>query len=202
MCDYSGKLVAWIDGELIGDQMIDLQRHSEECGECRTYLAKYQQVSKTFDEYCLAVTTLNTRSRKSSLVAALRAVASVALAASLAMVWLGPRFVSPRDSMPPTVATVPAAHVETPPAPSETVHRHHAVPHRNAQTTSSLRPEALSLPGEPAIQIAIPAESMFPPGSVPEGVSFTADVSVGPDGLARQVRLQPHLAGFRGRIQQ
>jgi Putative zinc-finger len=44
---------------------------------------------------------------------------------------------------------------------------------------------------EPAIQIAIPAEAVLPPGAAPEGVSFVAEVSIGPDGLAHQILLQP-----------
>ena len=44
---------------------------------------------------------------------------------------------------------------------------------------------------EPAIQIAIPAEAILPPGAAPEGVSFVAEVSIAPDGSAHQIFLQP-----------
>jgi hypothetical protein len=49
---------------------------------------------------------------------------------------------------------------------------------------------------QPAIQVAIPAESIFPPGAVPEGINFTAVVSFGPDGSPQQIRLRPRLTGF------
>ena len=43
---------------------------------------------------------------------------------------------------------------------------------------------------DPAIQIAIPADSMFPPGAVPEGVNFVASLSLA-DGSVQAIRLQP-----------
>jgi len=54
---------------------------------------------------------------------------------------------------------------------------------------------------EPSVQIAIAAAAMFPPGAVPEGVSFVADLSIGADGSARQVRLQPQISEFERRAQ-
>jgi hypothetical protein len=47
--------------------------------------------------------------------------------------------------------------------------------------------------------MAIPADAVFPPGAVPEGVSFTADVSIGPDGSAQQIRFRPLMAGLERR---
>src|SRR5712692_7286944 len=44
----------------------------------------------------------------------------------------------------------------------------------------------------PEIQIAIPAEALFPPGAVPEGFQFMADVSIGADGSAQSLRLRPY----------
>jgi hypothetical protein len=32
---------------------------------------------------------------------------------------------------------------------------------------------------------------MFPPGAVPEGINFIAELSIGPDGSAERVRLRP-----------
>jgi len=45
-------------------------------------------------------------------------------------------------------------------------------------------------PMDAAIQIAIPAEAMFPPGAVPNGISFIADLRIAPDGSVKQVRLR------------
>ena len=46
-------------------------------------------------------------------------------------------------------------------------------------------------PAEPAIQIAIPAAAMFPPGAVPDGLTFIADVTIAADGSAQRLRLRP-----------
>jgi hypothetical protein len=44
---------------------------------------------------------------------------------------------------------------------------------------------------EPAVQIGIPAEAMFAPGAVPQGVSFSAELRLAADGSAHELRLQP-----------
>jgi hypothetical protein len=44
---------------------------------------------------------------------------------------------------------------------------------------------------EPAVQIGIPAEAMFAPGTVPQGVSFSAELRLAADGSAHELRLQP-----------
>jgi hypothetical protein len=41
-----------------------------------------------------------------------------------------------------------------------------------------------------AIEIAIPAEAMFPPGAVPNGMNFIAELRIAPDGSVKQVRLR------------
>jgi Putative zinc-finger len=55
---------------------------------------------------------------------------------------------------------------------------------------------------EPSVEIAIPAAAMFPPGAVPEGISFVADLSIGADGSVQQVRLQPQISEFERRSSQ
>ena len=98
----------------------------------------------------------------------------------------------------PVVKTVPAAAaeattvVETTSAASKSVPRRHAASQPPGEIVNWE-------PAEPAIEIAIPAESMFPPGAVPEGVTFTADLSIGADGSAQQMRLRPRLIGFEQR---
>jgi anti-sigma factor RsiW len=191
MCDYSTKLVALLDGELAGDEQANLQRHVQECMECRARLAKYQEVSRTVDEYCLQLTNSNPSVRQSRLPAVFSIAAPAALAVILFVVLLRPHSDQALTSSPRV--EVPAAAVyEASPAPVQVARRRHKLSRTPAQTANALPPE-------PAIRIAIPAESMFPPGAVPEGVSFSADVSFGPDGWAQQVRLRPNLAAFEGR---
>jgi hypothetical protein len=56
-----------------------------------------------------------------------------------------------------------------------------------------------ALPAEPAIEITIPSDAMFPPGAVPEGVSFVAEVILGADGSAERLRLQPQFVTLERR---
>jgi hypothetical protein len=45
-------------------------------------------------------------------------------------------------------------------------------------------------PVDTAIEIAIPAEAMFPPGAMPNGINFIAELRIAPDGSVKQVRLR------------
>ena len=51
---------------------------------------------------------------------------------------------------------------------------------------------------QPAIQIAIPAEAMFPPGAVPDGVNFTADLTISTDGSTQGLVLEPSVIESAG----
>ena len=194
MCDYSTRLVALLDGELAGDEQANLERHIRECLECDARLAKYERVSKTLNGYCLRLTDSQQSAGRFRLPAVLSIAAPAVLATILFFALQRPHSdptvtSSPRLASPPPSATVS----EPPPVPVGVVHRRHKPSHVPTQTTSAL---LLA----PAVRIAIPAEAMFPPGAVPEGVNFSADVSFGPDGWAQQVRLRPHLAAFEGRV--
>jgi anti-sigma factor RsiW len=193
MCDHSTKLVALLDGELAGDERAMLERHTHECLECHARLAEYEQVSKTLNAYCLRPTDSQQSAGRSRLPAVFPIATPAVLAAILLVALLRPHSdptvtSSSRFASPPPSATAS----EPPSVPVPKAHRSHKPSPIPTQATNSLPPE-------PAIRIAIPAESMFPPGAVPEGVSFSADVSLGPDGWAQQVRLRPHLAAFDGR---
>jgi putative zinc finger protein len=192
MCDYSGKLVAWLDRELGDDEMAELKRHIGVCNECQSRIETYRQVSATFDGYCDAVLLAKTRKRRlPRWVPVLTTAAAVAIAATLVFVLLRPRVEPP--AIPPSVqvqAPPPTIVVEKAPAPAPGK----VVVHRPRATAASVpRQTANWQPAERAIQISIPAESMFPPGAVPEGVNFVADLSIAADGSAEQMRLRPRL---------
>jgi hypothetical protein len=193
MCDYSGKLIAWLDRELGDDQMAEVQKHVQECLECRMQLANYEQVTKAFDVFCDAAIAVESRRRQPRWVSILSAAAALALASTLAWTMLRPT-ARPVAQAPLRAAPVARPNVvpATTQAASRPAPRWHTTPHVRAQAANTLPPE-------PAIQVTIPAEDMFPPGAVPEGVSFTADMSLGPDGSAQQVRLRPRLVGFERR---
>jgi hypothetical protein len=79
------------------------------------------------------------------------------------------------------------------------VHRRQAVATVKTQndiTTLAQNQNTYILPDEPVIQIAISADEMFPPGAVPEGMHFAADLTIAADGSAERLRLRPRLAGF------
>ena len=72
---------------------------------------------------------------------------------------------------------------------------------RNASAAARVQ-TANWVPAEPAIPIAIPADSIFLPGSLPQGMNFTAELSLAEDGSARQLRLRPRLVGFEQGVNQ
>ncbi|HEY2119497.1 MAG TPA: zf-HC2 domain-containing protein [Candidatus Acidoferrum sp.] len=200
MCELSEKLIAWLDHELADDEMAQVQRHIQDCNECRCQLHAYQQVSRKFDAYLDAVVASKAERRMPRWVPVLSIAAVGALAAVAFLVFLRPR-VEPLAPVS-SVKTAPAASVLGPktapvPVPIRKVRQRHAPSPPPEKNQVASWP-----PSEPAIQIAIPAESMFPPGAIPEGVNFTADLSIAADGSAQQIRLRPRLVGFERRATQ
>ena len=193
-CDCSEKLVAWLDGELSSDEAAYLEPHLAACLVCRTKADAYKEVSVAVQAYCDAATTSGKHR-----VAPLRVlpfVGAAAAAAALAFFLLQPH---PRPLEPavqpapaiPSVAVFPDAKPSSP-APSPHIKpvrlRHSAEPPQSLQTNSLL--------AESALQIAIPAEALFPPGAVPQGVAFVADLSIAPDGSPQRLHLEPQLIQF------
>jgi anti-sigma factor RsiW len=207
MCDFSRNLIAWLDHELPESEAADLERHLEACSECRSRLDAYERVSTAFDAYCEAAIASNAHPRVPRWVPV--ASAAGAVAALLALLLALPRapvkppmFHPPATAAPPTVV---ARAVPTPVSPIKRIDKRHAVAPvktQNANATPAQPPNIDSLPDEPAIQIAIPAEAMFPPGALPEGVNFVADLTIRADGSAQHLRLRPRLAGFERRTTQ
>ncbi|SRR6266446_899158 len=183
MCDVQAKLVAWLDGELPSDEVADVKRHIEECKECRSRLAAYERVSETFDVYCDVVVAAKKHGR-----ASLWAPVLVSAVVAAALVFLA--FQRTRIEAPPIVTpTIRAASVPVPAppmpelAPRKTIRKRHTVAPVQEQIVRWQ-------PAEAAVQIAIPAEAMFPPGAMPEGMNFIAELSIAPDGSVKQVRVR------------
>jgi Putative zinc-finger len=194
MCDYSAKLITWLDGELENDEMAAIERHIVDCAKCRRRLDSYRQVSTAFGAYCDALMAAKVRHGVPRWVPVLSGAAVAAVGIALFLVLLPTRVESP--VVYPSVEAVPPAIVlERAPVPSRAAPRRHGTTHVQSQTANWV-------PAEPAIQIAFPAESMFPPGAFPEGVNFTADLSISADGSAQQIRLRPRLIGFERRVPQ
>ncbi|HMD17639.1 MAG TPA: zf-HC2 domain-containing protein [Terriglobales bacterium] len=185
MCDVQGKLIAWLDRELPTAEASEVERHIEQCRECQRWVATYGHVSETFDAYCDAVMVAKEPRRVSRWVPVL---ASSLVAASIMLLVLLRGRVEPAPVLAPTVATasapVPAPSLSTVPGPRKpTMHRRHAAPRSHRRATEVQ-------PMDTAIEIAIPAEAMFPPGALPEGINFIAELRIATDGSVKQVRLR------------
>lgn len=51
MCEFEGKLLAWLDKELPSPDAIAVEQHVRECAECRFRSDAYQRVSTAFAAY-------------------------------------------------------------------------------------------------------------------------------------------------------
>ena len=191
MCDFQPKLVAWLDNELPENQAAEVERHLQVCQECRTERERYEQVSRTLDSYCDAVMAARTHRALPSWIPA----ASGALLAIAATVLLF-TFHRPRVELRPIVTPAVTADSATPspikvlaaqPVAHKTIHRRRPV----LPIEVPVREPAKWQPAETAVQITIPAETMFAPGAIPEGMNFVAELSIGPDGSVERLRLRP-----------
>jgi hypothetical protein len=202
MCDFPGKLIAWLDHELLEREAAEAEQHVQQCKECRNRVNAYKQVGRAVDAYCDEALASKVPSGTTRWQLAL----SVAAVVGIALLLILPRARVDQTMVRQPVAAGPALRdaatvgsravaLEAPPEPRkpERKLRYHPA----APAAQTLARNWLS--AEPAIQIAIPAEAMFPPGAVPEGINFVADVSIGPDGSAQGLRLQPRLVGLERR---
>jgi hypothetical protein len=215
MCDFSGKLMAWLDQELPAADAADVTRHLQLCPQCRGRVEAYRQLSSTFDGYCDAYCdgVMATRPRRKLPNWVLTISGAAALAAAMAALFL----LAPRARVQQSSARAPApvgsAAIVSQPAPPVQASQAAAAPIKTVPRLkrtkgveqirhAASRPQGQEthwLPAEPAVEIAIPADAIFPPGAVPEGVSFSADVTIAPDGSAQQIRLRPQLTEFERR---
>jgi anti-sigma factor RsiW len=237
MCDFSGKLIAWMDGELPESEAADLERHLSACGECRRRLPAYRQASGAFEAYCQATFTAETRRASTPRRAVFVCTAAgIAAAAAIAVLLLWTRQpIAQAPARMPAAAGAPhaaaaaanarhvAARAPTPveaeatqpaanAASTVTRVRHsyasQSARSENARSEKGIGPSPAprqtvdAFPSEPPIQIDIPADAMFPPGAVPPGMSFTADLTIAADGSPERLGLRPQLAGFERRANQ
>jgi anti-sigma factor RsiW len=208
MCDFSTKLIAWIDGELPPEESAELERHLKSCAECRSETEAYRRVSGEFEAFCEAQFSLAGRSESLHWVAAASAAGAIAALVALFLVW--PRTpAQPRSFEFPAEGDNLSAVVTEHPAPASAgsagkVHRK-AAASRARDFGKPQRAVAMREPGpdsysavqnEPVVQIAISGDEMFPPGALPPGMNFVADVAIAADGSADRVQLRPRLAGF------
>jgi len=215
MCDHSGRLVGWLDREMQPDEAAEMERHVAECAECQKAVAEFENASNSFEEYCEALAQ-SKEERKSTHVAPIwwAAAAAVLLTVVVAYPRRHDAALTQTPSMTQPVQPVSSESVAAKAAESvsEPFQRdHHAARPRARRGDGGAAccvPEEMQsrnvswVAEEPSVQIAIPSEAMFPPGAVPEGVNFVADVSIGADGRVEQLRLLPRPAGLERRTDQ
>jgi anti-sigma factor RsiW len=198
MCEFSDRLVAWLDHELSLNDAAGVREHVQACAECHSRVKTYTEVNKAIAGYCEAAIKSETRRARPSWTPAL-----FAAAAGVALLLLHPSAriepPAPQDlasrapaivlstdvAQPKAVQPQERASLFSPPAPPE------KRPHK-AKLAEPNRTEMVNwMPAEPAVEIAFPVEAMFAPGAVPDGISFTAELTIATDGSARQLRLRP-----------
>jgi hypothetical protein len=207
MCDFSGKLIAWLDRELPAEAAADVERHLELCAECRSRLEEYRHVTTAFDRYCdtyceAAMASRLNRKQRRRVLARWEAAALAAAAIAAMFLFVARSHVKrSEDGGPAPLAATSVASRSNPPPDGRQNGRPMNISAEQSGQTSASPPnyDASGLAGELAVEIAIPADSILPPGSVPEGVSFAADVTIASDGSAQQIRLTPLLTEFERR---
>jgi Putative zinc-finger len=163
MCNFSGKLIAWLDHELTEAEAINVAWHVRQCAECRHAVGSYQEISGAFLDCCAgALPAQRARSPWIWTGIAGATAAAILLAAVLTR------------SRPEQLPTLPPAM----PAPAIAFEK---TPARMlvARVRHKPRPRPIRtqwIAEEPTVEIALPADALFPPGAVPAGFSFIADI--------------------------
>ena len=178
MCNYSAKLIAWLDHELPENEASDLEQHVQGCAECRRLVGSYEATSDLFDRYCEAVLASEQPSK-------MPVWTPVALGAAVTAAVLAILFVF----LPAQLEQIPARSpiAASPPA---IVHSAEALPVKRSQR----RQHAIAPIQNPPIffvMASVNDDAMFPPGAIPEGVTFVADINIAADGLPDRLQLQP-----------
>jgi len=216
MCEFAGRLMAWLDDELPAGDAAAVKRHLEDCPECRGRVEAYREVCSAFDgycdSYCEAVVASGSHRRLPRRIITVSGALAVAAAAAAIFLFAPRTRVHPsllRAAQAPSPAgadvakALPPVHSAEPAAavikPDSRIERRKPAQHERPMLAQRQGEETGWLPSEPAFEIAIPADAIFPPGALPEGVGFTADVTIAPDGSAQQVRLRPQLTEFERR---
>ena len=207
MCDFPEKLIAWLDGELLADEASRVERHLKGCCECRSSLDAYKRMTAELDAYCDAAICLNTPRGMPRWVPVMSGAVAVAALVALFLAMPRTRVAPPAFHAPEAAALAPSVVVatRTPTSSVQRIHRRHARTLASVRDTDPAHVENQNgylLSDEPVIQIAIPADEMFPPGAVPEGMHFVADLTIAADGSAERLQLRPHLVGFERRTTQ
>jgi hypothetical protein len=173
MCEYSGRLVAWLDRESQDEEATNVEWHVRQCAECREAVQAYEEVSGAFLA-CYEATIVPQPRRRRYIWTGSGVAVAAAIVAVLFFVQPPAQKLSIHPPEPPAPvisvrasmrASIRPSLRASVPAPAHAPHR--AVPaprHREWMVE------------QPVLQVALPADALFPPGAVPPGFSFIAEV--------------------------
>jgi hypothetical protein len=176
MCEYSGRLVAWLDRELPDEEAANVECHVRQCTECRAAVNTYEEVTGVFLA-CYEATILPQRRRPPYIWTGSGLAVAAAIVAVLFFVQPPAQKLSIHPAVPPAPVTSMRASLRESrasmreslrasfPAPAHARHRSVPVPRQRQWMVE-----------QPVLQVALPAEALFPPGAVPPGFSFIAEV--------------------------
>jgi anti-sigma factor RsiW len=187
MCDLSLNLVAWLDGELSPGEAAAVASHLETCEECRRRCDALRDTGESVRLYSDAILAAQSRPAvpRRSVQGWVPALTCAAVAAAMLVLFFVPRRPpAPPDPIePPVMASTVAPEALPSPSPHKQVHKSRPRP-------AAPRPEQPWPPADTQVEIAIPAEAVFAPGALPEGMNLVAEISIAPDGSLREVRLR------------
>jgi hypothetical protein len=211
MCEFSNRLICFLDHELPAEEAMKVELHLETCDECRGQLSVYAKISREVDSFCHEALGVNASNGEPNWVS-LKIAAGVTAAGVLALFLAWPRaLVTPPQIQVPlsTAANFPASTRVAMPAPVPSARHVHRQRGGGGEPGIARVQSENALPDhtatgyfaseEPIIQIAIPADDLYPPGAVPEGINFVADVAIRADASGREMQLRPQLTGFERR---
>jgi hypothetical protein len=166
MCEYSGRLIAWLDQELPDEESTNVEWHVGHCAECRKAVSAYEEVSGAFLVCYQAAMTARPRRRMEWRIAG-GVAAAVAILALVLLAHPQLEKLPVRIPPPPHAPAMAFEKFVPPPAPAIAVRPQ---PAAQAPIPSQWIAE------EPVVEVALPADALFPPGAVPQGFSFIAEV--------------------------
>jgi hypothetical protein len=190
MCEFSSKLIAWLDHELPDAEAAAMDQHVPACRACREQADAFREVSHAFAVCARAVPPLAAHSSRLWLLVP-AAIAAAVFAVFLLSPHRLPSIQPGVQQRAEAVAPVPATVRRKAPVAVAAVLHPRVTRRVKTQPASNLQQGSRWQPAEPAIQIFIPADALFLPGALPEGVGFVADLKLAAAGSSGGIALRP-----------